>query len=105
MKSKIAVGLTTCDKNSVAKEIVSTLLEDELIACGQIEGPITSMFWWDDSIQENKEWRVTVKFMLKHAKSIQSVVEAKSNYDTPQWVYWEVESSTDFSRWVRNPRN
>jgi len=43
--------------------------------------------------------------MLKHAKSIQSVVEAKSNYDTPQWVYWEVESSTDFSGWVRNPRN
>ena len=44
MKSKIAMGITTCDKISVAKEIVVALLEDELIACGQIEDPITSMF-------------------------------------------------------------
>jgi uncharacterized protein involved in tolerance to divalent cations len=48
---------------------------------------------------------VTVKFKLENAKKIQNVVEAKNNYETPQWVYWELESSPDFSDWVRNPRN
>lgn len=105
MKSKIAMGITTCDKISVAREIVAALLEDELIACGQIEDPITSMFWWNNAFQESKEWRVTVKFKLENAKKIQNVVEAKNNYETPQWVYWELESSPDFSDWVRNPRN
>lgn len=103
MESKIAVGLTTCDSNSEARELVDCLIRNKLIACGQVEGPITSTFWWDNKIQESNEWRVAVKFISLKAKDIQSVVEAMSKYETPQWVFWEVESSVGYTDWVKNP--
>ena len=103
MESKIAVGLTTCDSNSEARELVDCLIRKKLIACGQIEGPIKSTFWWDNEIQESNEWRVTVKFIPLKAKEIQGLVEDMNKYETPQWVYWTVESSAAFSDWVKNP--
>jgi periplasmic divalent cation tolerance protein len=37
------------------------LVGDELIACGQVEGPVTSVYRWRNEVHEVTEWRARLK--------------------------------------------
>ncbi|MCL0063531.1 divalent-cation tolerance protein CutA [Peptococcaceae bacterium] len=52
---------TTTEKEEDAKKIAKTIVEERLAACVQILGPITSTYWWKESIETSKEWLLFIK--------------------------------------------
>ena len=44
--------LTTFPSHKSAIKSVKVLAEKRLIACGQIDGPINSYYWWKGNLQE-----------------------------------------------------
>ena len=103
MKGKndiIMVGWTTVTSQKDARNMVHNLLESKLIACGEIEGPFSTIYRWNEKIVEDKEWRVTVKFLKNVDPKIQKEVTKIHPYELPQWINWEVETSQDFKTWV-----
>ncbi len=46
MTQYIEVG-TTAGSEEEAREIARKLVEKRLAACVQIEGPVTSTYWWE----------------------------------------------------------
>ena len=96
----IMIGKTTVSSKKDAENIVRKLLESNLIACGEIEGPISTIYRWNEKIVEDKEWRVTVKFPKNVDPEIQKEVTDIHPYELPQWINWEVETSQDFKTWV-----
>ena len=51
----------TVGSKEEAKKIVRSLLEEKLIACGNIIDNISSMFWWQNKIDEQQEVLVIMK--------------------------------------------
>jgi len=55
MPSYIAVFMTVSDEKEATK-IVRNLLKDRLIACANIVGPVSSLFWWKGKIDKASEF-------------------------------------------------
>ena len=103
MNPKIHIGLTTCNDKQNALHIIKLLLDEGLIACGQVQGPILSQYVWENEVQERQEWKVVLKFKIGNEKELYTVLKSEHQYETPQWVYWPAGSSDEFSQWVNNP--
>ena len=103
MISNLGIGLTTCQSEESAKSLTHSLLSKNLIACGQINGPITSIYSWNGELNECKEWRVVLKFKLSNSDKIENILKQEHEYEIPQWVFWESQSTDDYARWVNAP--
>ena len=73
----------TIDDREVADHIVSQLLNQRLVACGQRIGPIVSRYWWQGKQEETEEWLVLLKTTDVLAERVVGAVKELHTYDTP----------------------
>ena len=103
MKSNLGIGLTTCQSKESAITLIRSLLAKQLIVCGQIEGPIISMYSWEGKLTQETEWRVVLKYKKINCSELTTAIKLEHSYEIPQWVYWEVESTNEYLKWANNP--
>jgi periplasmic divalent cation tolerance protein len=100
IKKEIGVGVTTCSSKEVASNIVNELLSAKLIACGQVEGPVESIYRWKGRLEKETEWKITLKFDLGKRAELEGKLVKIHPYETPQWVMWKAEASEEYYNWV-----
>lgn len=103
MKQVIGIATTTCPDEQTASRIVESLLAESLIACGQVEGPIESAYFWKGKLCKESEWRILMKFAPKQAQQLETRLMELHPYENPQWTNWEAAASDGFGKWVRDP--
>ncbi|MDC1005997.1 divalent cation tolerance protein CutA [Opitutales bacterium] len=103
METNVGIGLTTCPNMRNAKMIVRSLLESKIVSCGQVDGPILSIYTWQNDLVESEEWRVVLKFKIENHHDILKQIKILHEYDVPQWVYWESSSSKECAQWIHDP--
>ena len=81
--SYIIVIMTASTKEETVK-IVRTLLEERLIACANIMDPVSSFFWWQGKIAEEKEVLVIMKSHENLFKKLSNRVTELHSYDVPE---------------------
>ena len=81
--SYLIVFMTAPNREEAAK-IVRTLLEEKLIACGNIVDSVSSLFWWKGKIEEEKEVLVIMKSNEKLFKKLSKRVRELHSYDVPE---------------------
>ena len=81
--SYIIVFMTASNREEAVK-IVRTLLEERLIACGNIMDPVSSFFWWKGKIEEEKEVLVIMKSHENLFKKLSNRVTELHSYDVPE---------------------
>lgn len=95
------IGWTTTSNKKSATDLAKVLIDKRLAACAQISGPITSIYRWDSKIQEEQEYRLTLKFPEEKAEALALELKHLHPYDIPQWVTVEAESvSVKYQEWV-----
>jgi len=82
----IIVLHTTVENIEDARKIAQALLNLKLIACAQIDGPLESMYRWKDSIQTEKEYRLSVKSTDDLASQLIEKIKALHPYEVPEIV-------------------
>jgi periplasmic divalent cation tolerance protein len=102
MKQVIGIAITTCPDKKTASSIVESLLADGLIACGQVEGPIESTYFWNGKLTKETEWRVQMKFVPKKIQQLEEEVMKLHPYENPQWTNWEAIASDGYHEWVHH---
>ena len=61
-------------------------MEERLIACANIIGPISSMFWWKDKIDEATEFLVLMKSSRKLFDKLSERVKKIHSYEVPEVI-------------------
>jgi periplasmic divalent cation tolerance protein len=84
MISNLGIGLTTCENKESAKALTRSLLNKNLIACGQINGPLTSIYSWNSKLAQSEEWRVVMKFKLSNSDRIERILRQAHEYKVSQ---------------------
>jgi len=85
-----------------AKEIGKKLLEKKLAACVNIF-PITSMYWWEDKIEEALEFVMIVKTKTEKFKELREEVLNLHSYETPCICAFAVEDGfRGFFNWIES---
>ncbi len=89
---------TTCAKGKDAEMIANELLQQRLIACAQIDGPITSAYWWQGSVTSEPEYRVTMKSIKALFPKVVECIQAIHPYDVPEIIASEIVAVNDAYR-------
>jgi len=101
MVSSIVEVITTVECMEDASAFSSALVELRLIACAQVDGPITSFYRWQGQMESSQEYRLTLKTCSSKLDSVLDWICKNHNYSTPQVVIRRVDTTPDYSAWVR----
>jgi periplasmic divalent cation tolerance protein len=93
--------LTTTDSSKLAETLAKGAVEARLAASVQVDGPITSTYWWDGTVQTSEEWRVTFKTVADRYHALEAFIQARSSYDVPEILYIPVATgSKAYLEWL-----
>jgi periplasmic divalent cation tolerance protein len=96
------VVIVTASNKEEAVTIVRSLLKERLIACANIVGPVSSLFWWQERIDEENEFLVFMKSHKSLFKRISKRVTEIHSYDVPEIIALPViEGSPPYLDWLK----
>lgn len=99
--SGYAQVVTTHDERPVADEIAADVVGARVAACAQVDGPITSTYWWDGELQTASEWRVTFKTRAELVPALVERIRAAHTYDVPEIVAVPITGGEpDYLAWI-----
>ena len=101
--SRYLVVIVTTPTKKEATIIVRCLLEERLIACANIIGPLSSLFWWKDKIDEATEFLVFMKSHSKLFDKLSKRVKEIHSYEVPEIVALSIlKESPSYLNWLED---
>ena len=101
--TRIVVVLTTAPSHEVAGTLVTTLVEESLIACGTILPGATSIYRWEGAVEITSECQLLLKTSADRVTELQRRFTELHPYEVPEFVVLPVESGLETSlTWVRS---
>ncbi len=95
------VILITCSNKPEAMNITNTLVEQRLIACGNILSDVTSIFRWENRLSREEEILLIAKSRQSRFDQIVKEVQALHSYDTPEIIALPIVAGTDdYLNWL-----
>jgi periplasmic divalent cation tolerance protein len=92
---------TTSDNSAELDELAQNLVLARLVACGQVEGPITSHYVWEEEVKNSEEYKLTLKTTDERAASVETYIKENHSYDLPEIISFEVTASQEYEDWVK----
>ena len=100
MVDAIQVVVTAGSKNE-AERIGRAAVGARAAACAQISGPITSLFWWKNALDEVEEWYCVLKTTRDRFADVEAVVRKTHSYEVPEILAVPVtEGTRDYLAWL-----
>ncbi|WP_278237011.1 divalent-cation tolerance protein CutA [Isoptericola sp. AK164] len=92
---------------TVSEEAALRLMQDavgrRLVACGQVDGPVISAYWWDGAVETSIEWRLTLKTTATRVGELRTWLVEQHPYDVPEVLATPVtDGNPDYLAWVRS---
>jgi periplasmic divalent cation tolerance protein len=82
-----------------ASEIARELVSRRLAACVNMF-PVSSIYRWNEQIEEQNEIAMLVKTDSSRFDEIIEVVKSLHTYDLPAIEFWEIEGEPEYLDWV-----
>jgi len=76
--------VTTTARREEADQIATTLVEERLVACAQIVGPIRSIYRWKGNIETSEEWQCWAKSRRGLYERVEQCVRRLHPYEVPE---------------------
>ena len=83
-QSSLVQLLTTFADREAALATARAAVEARVAACGQVIGPITSVYRWDQAMQEEEEYLCVMKVPSEGLEALTTFVRKRHPYDTPE---------------------
>jgi periplasmic divalent cation tolerance protein len=100
LENSLIIVLVTVGSKEEAEKISQQLLEDKLIACANIIGPVTSHFQWLGKIDCAEEFLVLLKSRKDLFEALSEKVKSLHSYEVPEILALSVVAgSKDYLRW------
>lgn len=94
---------TTFDNEKEAKQIARSLVKQKIGNCVQLIGPITSIYEWNNDIEESQEWLCQIKTSQKNKENVMNEIKRQHPYDLPEIIAIPIESADeDYLSWLNN---
>lgn len=99
--SDIIQIVTTIDDREAAERLGRHLVDERLVACCQVVGPIRSIYRWKGNVEEADEWYCVMKTTLSLYRQVEESIRHLHPYEVPEIVATPVCAALpDYARWV-----
>lgn len=99
MDSLILFYVPVPDKET-ARELARRALDARLAACGNILGPVTSLYEWKSEMAEEEEWVLILKTSESRREALAELVERHHPYECPAVVRVSAAANEAFAQWI-----
>jgi periplasmic divalent cation tolerance protein len=98
---ELRVVLMTAPDAEVAERVVRELVEERIIACGNIVPGITSIYRWEGAVQRGEEVLVIMKARAAEAPRLLERVSMLHPYNVPEVLLLPISAGhAPYLRWV-----
>jgi periplasmic divalent cation tolerance protein len=95
------IVFTAVGSEEEAKKIARHLVETRLAACVNIVSQITSIYRWQDNVDEAREWLLIIKTTAAAFAAVRQAIQENHSYDLPECICVPIEDgSGDYLDWV-----
>lgn len=95
------VVLVTAPDGAVAESLVRQLVEEGVVACGNIVPGVTSIYRWQEKVERETEVLVVFKTTASGAERLLSRVPELHPYDIPEVLVLPVEAGhLPYVQWI-----
>ena len=91
--------ITTDSSRANALLMAKLLIQNKLAACVSIK-QIFSIYEWNDDIEENKEFEITIKSKPEFKDNLIEFLKKISTFDVPQIIYKKYNSEKKYYDWI-----
>lgn len=100
--SELVVSATFPDAE-VARKIVRTLVEERLVACGNLVPGVESIYTWKGAVETSTEVLAVMKTTRELYPSAQARLRELHPYEVPECIAVPIEDGLpDYLQWVRD---
>jgi periplasmic divalent cation tolerance protein len=93
--------VTTVDSEELAELLARGIVDARLAACVQIVGPIRSLYWWEGSVDDTREWQLVIKTTSERLSALEAYIKDNHSYDTPEITGTEIKwGSREYLDWI-----
>ena len=94
---------TTFETKEDAEKTAQLLLNEKLIACAQVSGPITSCYRWEGSVVTSAEFTLTLKTTAGLLELVTKRLKEVHPYDLPEIILQaDTQGSAEYVKWVES---
>ena len=92
---------STIDSEDTATLLVRKVVGARLAACGQVSGPVSSVYWWENSVQGEEEFLMVFKTTSLAAPGLVEFLKRNHPYENPEIVVTPIiGGSEDYLEWI-----
>ena len=102
--NKLLLLITTVPNQFLAEQISKELIEKKLAACISIK-EIKSIYIWQENIEENKEFELTIKSLPEKIDELTLILKEKIDYEVPELIYKVFDSENSYFQWIKESIN
>jgi len=93
--------VTTAPDSEVARALATRIVEERLAACANVVPGVTSIYWWEGTVQQEGEVMVVFKTTAERLDALRDRVLELHPYEVPEVIAFPVaEGSKDYVSWV-----
>ena len=101
MNNHLGIILTSIDDASTANTLAKRIVESDLAACVQISARGTSVYRWQEKVQESAEYFLSIKTSPERLSEIKQWLERHHPYDIPEIIVLEGHAAGQYAAWVK----
>ena len=96
------VVLVTASSQEEALLIGRGVVQKKLAACVTVVPNVTSIFEWEGTVSEEREWLLVIKSHADVYDALESEVKALHSYEVPEVIALSVtKGSSEYLAWVK----
>ncbi|MFG6195424.1 divalent-cation tolerance protein CutA [Nonomuraea sp. JJY05] len=93
--------MTTVASADEGVALAHSITSQRLAAGVQIIGPIRSLYWWQGSLRDEREWQLVIKTTHSLLVALENHIKANHSYETPEIIATEIAAgSDDYLNWI-----
>jgi periplasmic divalent cation tolerance protein len=93
---------TSLPQRELAERLALQLVEERLVACAQVVGPVQSTYRWQGAIETAEEWYCHLKTTLERVPALTSRIRALHPYDVPEIIALSIVGGDPaYLRWIQ----
>jgi len=85
----------------VAETIARALVQSRQAACAQVTSEVTSMYWWEERMEEAREKLIILKTEESSVSTIRELLKELHPYEVPELVFFPITAGNpDYLAWL-----
>lgn len=97
----VVVALMTCGDRAQAEALASALVGEQLCACVNVVGPITSVYRWQGAVERGEEFLCIAKTLASAVDALKERLPQLHSYEVPELVVLPVaDGLPSYLAWV-----